>query len=142
MESFLLMTAIFRLVFADTDYEFVGALGSLIASSCISITTGILVFDEGVQCWCFRNKAICTWCCCFWKRGVEIVSDKALLRIFNIVSLLGICGALITIITEAITFFDMKEVFNPVVHVPGVPAADKYIERDHAIIVICIQVLI
>jgi hypothetical protein len=142
VESFLLMTALLRIITADTDYELAGALGSFIASSCISLTTSILVFDEGIQCSCFRNKPICTWCCCFWKSGVEVISDKALLKTFNLVSLLGICGALITIITECITFFDLKEVHNPVMHVPGMPVADKYIERDHAIIVICIQVCI
>mmetsp|Transcript_27746 Transcript_27746/g.46908 ORF Transcript_27746/g.46908 Transcript_27746/m.46908 type:complete len:271 (-) Transcript_27746:1151-1963(-) len=142
VESFLLMTAILRIVTADTDYELAGALGSFIASSCISVTTSILVFDEGIQCACFRNKPICTSCCCFWKNGVDIVSDKTLLKIFNIVSLLGICGALVTIITECITFFDLKEVHNPVMHVPGMPVADKYIERDHAIIVICIQCIV
>jgi hypothetical protein len=114
VESFLLMTAILRVITADTDYELAGALGSFIASSCISLTTSILVFDEGIQCSCFRNKPICTWCCCFWQKGVDIISDKTLLKIFNIVSLLGIAGALVTIITECITFFDMKEVHNPV----------------------------
>jgi hypothetical protein len=140
VESFLLITAIFRIVFADTDYELAGALGSLVASSCISLTTSILVFDEGIQCSCCRNKPICTRCCCFWKKGVDIISDKSLLRIFNIVSLLGICGALVTIITECITFFDAKEINNPVMSISGVPVMDKYIERDHAIVVICIQV--
>lgn len=140
VESFLLMTAFLRMMTADTDYEWAGALGSFLASTCISLTTSILVFDEGIQCSCFRNKPICTWCCCFWQSGVDIISDKTLLKIFNVASLFGICGAVVTIVTEVITFFDKEEVHNPVMHVPGMPVVDKYIERDHAILVICLQV--
>lgn len=142
VETFLLITAVVRAATADTDYELAGAIGSLVASSCIAMTTSILVFDKGIQCACYRNKPICTSLCCCWENGSDHISDKTLLRIFNLVSLLGICGAVITIITEAITFFDVKEIHNPVMSVPGVSVVDKYIERDHAIIVICIQCII
>ena len=82
--------------------------GSLTVSTCISLTTSILVLDGGFQCFCCRSKPICSSLRCFGHDSFEYISDKALIKLFSVFSRLGILMGFVTITTECMTFWDTK----------------------------------
>lgn len=144
LESWLFLFALFRIATANTNYEKYGAYGSLIVSTCISLTTSILVLDGGIQCFCCRSKPLCTSLRCFGHDSFEYISDKALIKLFSIFSRLGILMGFLTIITESITFWDKKESRRPVVDIPDHLEFGNvtYLERDNAIVIIILQIII
>lgn len=82
--------------------------GSLVVSTCISLTTSILVLDGGLQCFCCRSKPLCPSFRLFGQDSFDYISDKALIKMFSIFSRLGILMGFVTIITECMTFWDTK----------------------------------
>lgn len=81
---------------------------SLIASTSLSLITSILVLDGGLQCFCCRSKPLWTSFRCFGQDSFEYISDKALIKLFSIFSQIGILMAIVTIVTECMTFWDVK----------------------------------
>lgn len=81
---------------------------SLIASTSLSLITSILVLDGGLQCFCCRSKPLLTSFRCFGRDSFEYISDKALIKLFSIFSMIGIVMAIVTIVTECMTFWDTE----------------------------------
>jgi hypothetical protein len=108
LESILFVFALIRIATANTSYELWGAYASLVASTSLSLITSILVLDGGLQCFCCRSKPMLTSLRCFGQESFEYISDKALIKLFSIFSSIGILMAIITIITEGMTFWDRK----------------------------------
>lgn len=108
---------------------------SLAASTCIVLTTSILVLDGGVQCLCCRSEPLCTSIlrCANW------ISDKNLIKLFRFTSQLGILVAVVVVITECFTFGDEKEANRHAVDIPDAIRI-SYLERDNAIVIIVLQV--
>jgi hypothetical protein len=81
---------------------------SLIASTSLALITSILVLDGGLQCFCCRSKPLFTSLRFFGPESFDYISDKALIKLFSIFSQIGILMALVTIVTECMTFWDRE----------------------------------
>jgi hypothetical protein len=81
---------------------------SLIASTSLALITSILVLDGGLQCFCCRSKPIFTSLRFFGPDSFDYISDKALIKLFSIFSQIGILMALVTVVTESMTFADTE----------------------------------
>lgn len=140
IESFLSLTGVVRVIMANTEYEYWGAVMSLTSYVCIAIITSILVLDGGFQCFSCRKAPVCVTplsCCTRW------FSDHMLVRIFFMTNQIALLASFVAIITEAITLADPNEHHQTIVDLPvEVGTFTKVMERDNAIAVIIIQVFI
>lgn len=143
LQSCFAVASLYRVLTANTVYEFCGAGATLFSSFMMACITSVLVLDHGLQCWCCSKKPKCrSICfggiCCF-----ESFSDHTLMQVYHAIGHFAIFMALIAVTAECITLADPHESSKTVFKLPvGVGSYDRIIERDNAIIMIVCQLLI
>lgn len=135
--------SMYRVVQANTVYEFCGAGATLFGSSMMTLITSILVLDKGFQCWCCSKQPACRGICCAGVCCFNSFSDDTLMRAYHVIGHFAIVMALIAVTAECFTLADPLESSKTAFRLPvGVGYVDRVRERDNAIIMIICQLFI